>query len=75
MVCDCSTTLQERSLGIAACGDDCLNRLLMIECGSNCPCEEYCTNRSFKCKKNAPIQPFKTEMKGWGLKTMAELKL
>ena len=74
MVCDCSTSRQERSLGMAACGDDCLNRLLMIECSNNCPCEEYCSNKNFKNKNNAPIVPFKTEMKGWGLKTNADLK-
>jgi histone-lysine N-methyltransferase SETD2 len=74
MVCDCSTSQQERSMGITACGDDCLNRLLMIECGNNCPCEEYCANKNFKNKNNAPIHPFKTELKGWGLKTTIELK-
>ena len=74
MVCDCSTSIQERSLGIVACGDDCLNRLLMIECGMNCNCEEYCTNKNFKNKNNAPIVPFKTELKGLGLKTKTELK-
>jgi hypothetical protein len=31
MVCDCSTSEQERALGIQACRDDCLNRMLMIE--------------------------------------------
>jgi hypothetical protein len=31
MICDCGTSEQERALGIQACGDDCLNRMLMIE--------------------------------------------
>ncbi len=74
MVCDCSTSQQERSLGIPACGDDCLNRLLMIECGARCPCGEFCTNRNFKTKNNASVQPFRTEFKGWGLRTLSELK-
>lgn len=34
MICDCSTSEQERQLGIAACGADCLNRMLLIECGN-----------------------------------------
>ena len=74
MVCDCSTSEQERQMGIVACGDDCLNRLLMIECGVRCPCGEHCTNRNFKTKNNAKIQPFKTEMKGYGLKAANDLK-
>jgi hypothetical protein len=74
MVCDCSTSEQERQMGIVACGDDCLNRLLMIECGIRCACGEYCTNRNFKTKNNAKIQPFKTEMKGYGLKAANDLK-
>lgn len=74
MVCDCSISQQELSLGIMACGDDCLNRLLMIECGSRCPCGDHCTNKNFKAKKNAPIQPFRTELKGWGLKSLSDLR-
>ena len=31
MVCDCTTSKEERSFGIQACGEDCLNRMLMIE--------------------------------------------
>ena len=31
MVCDCTTSKSERSRGFPACGEDCLNRLLMIE--------------------------------------------
>lgn len=31
MVCDCTTSRDERSRGMVACGENCLNRLLMIE--------------------------------------------
>ena len=31
MVCDCSTSEEDRDNGIHACGEDCLNRMLMIE--------------------------------------------
>ena len=74
MVCECSSSEQERQLGIVACGEDCLNRLLMIECGCFCPCAEFCTNQNFSKKNNAPIVPFKTEMKGWGLKALTDFK-
>ncbi len=74
MTCDCSISEQELALGHIACGDDCLNRMLMIECGSRCPCGEHCTNRNFKLKKNAAIEPFRTQLKGLGLKTLNDLK-
>lgn len=31
MVCDCTTSHEDREQGIEACGEDCLNRMLMIE--------------------------------------------
>ena len=31
MVCDCILTKEERARGMMGCGDDCLNRMLMIE--------------------------------------------
>jgi len=31
MVCDCSLTEEDIANGEMACGDDCLNRMLMIE--------------------------------------------
>ena len=61
-------------MGIQACGEDCLNRLLMIECGKRCPCGDYCTNRSFQRRLRAPVAPIKTELKGWGLKALVDLK-
>lgn len=61
-------------MGIPACGSDCLNRLLLIECGKRCPCGEFCTNRNFKNKNNAKIAPFKTELKGWGIKSLNDIK-
>ena len=74
MTCDCSTSEQERQLGIVPCGEDCLNRMIMIECGKGCPCGIYCSNKNFKNKNLAKIQPFKTECKGWGLKANVEIK-
>lgn len=31
MVCDCSTSKEDRDMGYEACGEDCLNRMLYIE--------------------------------------------
>ena len=74
MTCDCTTSEQERQMGIPACGEDCLNKMIMIECGKNCPCGIYCSNRNFRNKSNANIQVFKTNMKGWGLKANSDIK-
>ena len=74
MTCDCSTSEQERCLGFVPCGEDCLNRMLMIECGSRCACENYCTNKRFQRKEYSFIFPFQTDNKGWGLKALDEIK-
>lgn len=47
MVCDCILTKEERNRGIMGCGEDCLNRMLMIECGSRCPLGDHCSNKRF----------------------------
>lgn len=31
MVCDCTTSREDREMGYEACGEDCLNRMLFIE--------------------------------------------
>ena len=73
MLCDCTTSEQERAMGIRACGDDCLNRMLMIECGKHCACAEHCTNRNFRNKCVANVAPFLTDMKGYGIKTLVDM--
>lgn len=74
MTCDCSTSEQERNLGLVPCGEDCLNRMLMIECGSRCACDSYCTNKRFQRHQYSFIIPFQTSFKGWGLKALDEIK-
>ncbi len=74
MVCDCSSSEQERAMGLLPCGADCLNRMLLIECGARCPCGEFCANRNFKRRNIAPIEPFRTLWKGWGIRARQELK-
>lgn len=39
---------EERARGLMGCGEDCLNRMLMIECGSRCPLGEHCSNKRFQ---------------------------
>lgn len=74
MVCDCTTCKEDREMGYDACGEDCLNRMLFIECGSKCPCGEYCTNKRFQKRQNATVTPFRTDWKGYGLKALEDLE-
>lgn len=76
MECECTTSEYDRSRGIKACGHECLNRMLLIECSSNCPCGQWCTNRRFQRRSYAShkIALFKTEMKGYGLRTISSIR-
>ena len=69
--CECSTSEDDRARGIKACGSECLNRMLLIECGPMCPCGSSCTNRRFQRRSYAlhKLVLFKTEMKGYGIRT------
>ncbi|KAK8784056.1 hypothetical protein V5799_009582 [Amblyomma americanum] len=73
MICDCSLTKDEKDRGIMGCEEDCLNRLLMIECGSRCPNGDNCSNRRFQKKTYINVEKFLTEKKGWGLRTLETL--
>lgn len=67
MTCDCFLTESEVKLGELGCGDDCLNRMLLIECGPKCVVNDRCTNKRFQTHQNADCTIFKTEKKGYGL--------
>ena len=68
MICDCSVpTAEEVEDGEVGCGEECLNRLLMIECGSRCACGESCTNKRFQRRKYADVSAKATPGKGHGL--------
>ena len=68
-VCECKV-LDDVPLNEHSCGADsgCINRELFIECGDNCPCGVFCQNQRFSRKQNAPMEVFKTDQKGLGLK-------
>ncbi|UJR29109.1 hypothetical protein I4U23_010323 [Adineta vaga] len=76
MECECTTSECDRSHGIKACGSDCLNRMLLIECGPMCPCGQWCSNRRFQRRSYAShkIGLFKTEMKGYGLQATSKIR-
>ncbi|GLV38878.1 SET domain containing 2 [Carabus blaptoides fortunei] len=73
MVCDCFLTKEEIERGEFGCGEDCLNRLLMIECGSQCVVNDRCTNKRFQKLKYSPCEVFRTEKKGFGIRATADI--
>ncbi|XP_031829753.1 SET domain containing 2 isoform X2 [Nomia melanderi] len=73
MVCDCFLTEEEIERGELGCGEDCLNRLLMIECGPRCVVSDRCTNKRFQNCEYAKCEVFRTEKKGFGLRAMVDL--
>ncbi|XP_008430795.1 histone-lysine N-methyltransferase SETD2 isoform X2 [Poecilia reticulata] len=74
MQCECPVLSREdRAKGVMACGEDCLNRLLMIECSSRCLNGAYCSNRRFQMKQHADFEVILTEDKGWGLRAARDL--
>ncbi|CAF1219451.1 unnamed protein product [Adineta steineri] len=76
MECECTTSEYDRSHGIKACGSECLNRMLLIECGPMCPCGQWCTNRRFQRRSytSHKLCLFKTDMKGYGLRTTSSIR-
>jgi [histone H3]-lysine36 N-trimethyltransferase len=68
MTCDCFLTKEECERGELGCGEDCLNRLLMIECGNRCVVAERCTNKRFQNIQYSDVHVFRTEKKGCGIK-------
>ncbi|EDW69436.1 histone-lysine N-methyltransferase Set2 [Drosophila virilis] len=73
MQCDCFVTGDEEGLGQLRCGDGCINRMLMIECGPLCTYGERCTNKRFQQHQGWPCRVFRTEKKGCGI--TAELQI
>ncbi|XP_014478705.1 PREDICTED: probable histone-lysine N-methyltransferase CG1716 [Dinoponera quadriceps] len=73
MVCDCFLTEEEIERGELGCGEDCLNRLLMIECGPRCVVGDRCTNKRFQNCEYAKCEVFRTEKKGFGLRAIIDI--
>ena len=40
---------------------------------NRCPCGEFCSNRKFQEGQKVHIEAFKTEKKGWGLRTLEDI--
>ncbi|GMH22312.1 hypothetical protein Nepgr_024155 [Nepenthes gracilis] len=70
MVCHCKPP-PDGSLG---CGDECLNRMLNIECvRGTCPCGDLCSNLQFQKRKYAKLNWFRCGKKGYGLQVLQDI--
>ncbi|KAB7505128.1 Histone-lysine N-methyltransferase ASH1L, partial [Armadillidium nasatum] len=72
--CNCKKPLKSDENG---CGDDCINRMMFIECSPNtCPIPDYCCNQRIQRHESQQhIQRFMTANKGWGIKATEYLKI
>lgn len=71
--CDCKFD-PEQDPPNSACGEDCINRMLCIECKDDCPYGKNCSNRRFQRFEYAKLEVFKTDKKGFGVRTLEALK-
>ncbi|XP_078434729.1 histone-lysine N-methyltransferase isoform X2 [Wolffia australiana] len=71
MVCQCKPP-QDGSMG---CGDECLNRMLNIECTpETCPCGNLCSNQQFQKREYAKFKYFRCGKKGFGLRLLEDAR-
>ncbi|XP_043925240.1 histone-lysine N-methyltransferase, H3 lysine-36 specific isoform X2 [Protopterus annectens] len=69
--CNCKVTDEN------PCGPDseCINRMLMYECHpAVCPAGEKCQNQCFTKRQYPEVEIFRTEDRGWGLRTKVDIK-
>ncbi|XP_062518864.1 histone-lysine N-methyltransferase SETD2-like isoform X2 [Corticium candelabrum] len=74
MVCECVYDPDTDEDG--GCGEDCLNRLLMIECNPKCcPCGEFCMNQRFQKGQYPKLEVFDARRKGFGLRVLEDVPM
>ncbi|KAF4123173.1 [histone H3]-dimethyl-L-lysine36 N-methyltransferase [Geosmithia morbida] len=73
---DCDCREEWRDGENIACGEDsdCINRATKMECSSTGNCSNGCHNQRFQGKEYARVSVIKTEKKGFGLRSDAQLR-
>ncbi|CAI0609229.1 unnamed protein product [Linum tenue] len=70
MVCHCRPPVD----GMLGCGDECLNRMLNIECvHGTCPCGDLCSNQQFQRQTYANMRWDRCGKKGFGLRMQEDI--
>ncbi|KAL1214561.1 Histone-lysine N-methyltransferase ASHH2 [Cardamine amara subsp. amara] len=71
MVCHCKPS----AVGRSGCGEECLNRMLNIECLNNtCPAGVSCSNQQFQKREYAVLERFQSGKKGYGLRMVEDVR-
>lgn len=71
-ICDCKPPRENDTEG---CGSECINRMILMECPRNCPCQPNCSNqRMFKHQWAPALTRFMTNDKGWGVRAEQIIK-
>ncbi|CAD5116026.1 DgyrCDS4959 [Dimorphilus gyrociliatus] len=75
MQCECDPPSKDDILeGIKGCGDDCINRMLQIECNrSQCKWKDLCSNQRFSKHEYPKTETFDAGLKGKGLKALEDI--
>lgn len=69
--CNCKAT-DENPCGIDS---ECINRMLMYECNPQvCAAGERCQNQCFTKRQYCDVEIFRTLSRGWGLRSMTDIK-
>nr|CAD1836876.1 unnamed protein product [Ananas comosus var. bracteatus] len=70
MVCHCKPPEDGRM----GCGEECLNRMLNIECvKGTCPCGDLCSNQQFQKRNYTKFKWFRCGKKGFGLQLLEDV--
>lgn len=70
MVCHCKPPPEGRM----GCRDQCLNRMLNIECvKGTCPCGDFCSNQQFQKRKYSKLKCVQSGKKGCGLQLQEDI--
>ncbi len=70
-VCDCPK--YDPAHPENACGEECVNRSLYVECLAGCPSGKNCLNRNFQRGCFAEVEVFDAGRKGQGLRAVAPI--
>jgi hypothetical protein len=74
-ICTCTVPFGKIDENQVFCGDNCVNRMLNIECDRKlCPCGDRCSNQRFQKRQWANVEIRDCGLKGQGLFTKEKLK-
>ncbi|KAL4714612.1 hypothetical protein ACJJTC_002177 [Scirpophaga incertulas] len=83
-LCGKRVDIEENSLTQCDCNPDeddpcgpysqCLNRMLLTECGPTCRAGDRCNNRAFERRQYPKMAPYRASNRGWGLRALEDIR-